>query len=290
MEVDVKEYLRRVKELETISFEQYKIINAIRVTANNVSRVTYIPLKETEQVFANTPEEAGFNMMISLGVIVGIIVGIICRIKYHKWSSFLLGMVISLAIAFVLGWFIGDDTPSKNARIMRENEDIKKKNQETKKTMERKVSNLNNYLNNIEGNYRKTRALLNELYSWNVLHPKYRNFIAVCSLYEYYSTGQCNQLEGHEGAYSRFEQELLLKSIIYKLDIVIEKLDQIQNTQYELYSAIKQSNQNIYRINQNLNLIAQQNNRLENYSEIIAYNSRVAAKNTEIIKWIETFR
>lgn len=49
--------------------------------------------------------------------------------------------------------------------------------------------------------YIQVEKNLEQLYGLNIIFPKYRNMTAVCSLYEYISSGRCDTLEGQAGAY-----------------------------------------------------------------------------------------
>ena len=89
----------------------------------------------------------------------------------------------------------------------------------------------------------QSQQRLEQIYSYGVIYPKYRNFVMVSSLYEYICAGRCDTLEGHEGAYNILETEIRLNYIIIQLDRVISLLNQIKDHQYLLYSAIQEANQ-----------------------------------------------
>ena len=61
-----------------------------------------------------------------------------------------------------------------------------------------------------------TESMLRKLYSKDIVHQKYRNFIAISQIYEYFDTGRCTELEGPNGAYNLFESELRQNIIIIK--------------------------------------------------------------------------
>ena len=89
-----------------------------------------------------------------------------------------------------------------------------------------------------------------------------------------------------------FEEEIRLDRILTKLDIIIEKLEQIKQNQYMLYVAIKDAqntSENILRElktikNQNVDILNQAGVIAEN-SYITACNSQITAQNTEFLKW-----
>ena len=88
----------------------------------------------------------------------------------------------------------------------------------------------------------KLREELKRHYENGVVHPKYRNFLAVTQIYEYFDTGRCNTLEGADGAYNLFESELRANTIISQLSQVIQKLEEIKEAMYLLCRAIESTN------------------------------------------------
>ena len=54
----------------------------------------------------------------------------------------------------------------------------------------------------------KTKDLLSELYSQDIIYPKYRNLPALTSMYEYFITGRCDEFAGPHGAYNLYEDEV----------------------------------------------------------------------------------
>lgn len=59
---------------------------------------------------------------------------------------------------------------------------------------------------------------------------------------EYLASGRCYSLEGHEGAYNIYENELRQNTIINQLDGITSKLDSIKSNQYLLYNSITEAN------------------------------------------------
>ena len=93
-----------------------------------------------------------------------------------------------------------------------------------------------------------SKKKLEQIYDKNIIFPKYRNMVMVCSLYEYVCTGRCDTLEGHEGAYNLLELEIRLDKIVTQLDRVVEILGRIQRSQYMVYSAIQDANRQSAKI------------------------------------------
>lgn len=124
-------------------------------------------------------------------------------------------------------------------------------------------------------NINQTEAILNKVYSANIIHPKYRNFVAVSQIYEYFETGRCSELEGPNGAYNLYENELRLNTIIDKLDIIISQLATLNATMGMVVSAINYSNSMLSDISSSLG-------RIEANTALTAYNSQCIAFNTDL--------
>ena len=98
----------------------------------------------------------------------------------------------------------------------------------------------------------EAKTTLNDIYSVNVLPVKYRSFNAVATLYEYLENGVCTVVQGHGGIYDTYEYHLEIGRIIAKLDVIIQKLEQIAANQEVLYEAITETNQLLGKIDQDI--------------------------------------
>lgn len=93
---------------------------------------------------------------------------------------------------------------------------------------------------------------LTKLYSQNIVYAKYRNLVAIATIYEYFDSGRCTELEGPNGAYNMYEGELRSNIIICSLSQIISDLGQIKNGQYALYEQIRRSNENVTHLLNNI--------------------------------------
>lgn len=119
------------------------------------------------------------------------------------------------------------------------------------------LKNLNQYnenytqiSNNHKNAYRSLVNALDDLYSEDIIYPKYRNLVAISAINEYLMSGRCDKLEGPDGAYNLYEMELRQNIIIGQLSSIINNIEQIRNNQYSLYQELQKSN---YTINEILN-------------------------------------
>ena len=133
---------------------------------------------------------------------------------------------------------------------------------------------LQGQLKTLKDAHKKTVDTLNKLYNKGVIHKKYWGLVPICSLYGYFDTGVCTQLEGHEGAYNKYDTECRLDRIISKLDQVIQRLDEIKELQQDLYDAIEESNCKVGQLIRNSERISDQLSGIQ--SQGAELNARIA--------------
>ena len=128
-----------------------------------------------------------------------------------------------------------------------------------------------------------------ELYSCNIIFPKYRNPVALATFYEYLDSGRCSALEGAGGAYNLYEGEIRADRIIAQLDDVIDALDDIQENQYMIYSELSAANKKLDALKSTMRTAVDSISRIEAntekmnvYMEKVAANSDVIAHNTAV--------
>lgn len=126
--------------------------------------------------------------------------------------------------------------------------------------------------------------VLKKLLKSGILHPKYWDFVAVSSIYEYLSTGRCSTLEGGDGAYNLYEAEILANRVIDQLDAVIDSLNTIKRNQYLMYNVLTSINRNIKDISQKMSVAVDALSHLESdvssikeTTEMIEYNTAKSA-------------
>jgi hypothetical protein len=139
-----------------------------------------------------------------------------------------------------------------------------------------KIASLQSEIGKTKAFISATKKVLSELYALNILFSKYRNLVAVSSIYEYLRSGRCVALEGHDGAYNIFENEIRQDIIIIQLDRAIAKLEEIRQTQYMLYDAVQESNMLLIQANKEMQKIGAS-------SALTAYYSGQTAKNSETL-------
>lgn len=141
----------------------------------------------------------------------------------------------------------------------------------------------------IEKQINTNSRLLEQLYDLNILHPKFRNMVAVITMLEYFEYGRCTTLQGPHGACSFYADEELHKRIISKLDVVIHKLDDIRQTQQYLYEAIQEANATAYRIYENSQRMLESNRQIAENTALTAYNTTRIRENSDILTYISAY-
>lgn len=126
-----------------------------------------------------------------------------------------------------------------------------------------------------------------ELYSFDIIFEKYRNYVAVSTLYEYILSGRCDTLVGSTGAYNLYENEIRMNMVITKLDQVVECLESIKNNQYMLYTSITNMNKELKNLNNTMSKIVVAietlgSNTLEQLSDIVNSTSIIKNKTSFI--------
>ena len=171
---------------------------------------------------------------------------------------------------------------------------------ERKNEIDRAVRQAKLEADRLTGPIAEARNSLQQLYDKNVIYPKYRNMVAVCTIYEYLESGRCSALDGPNGAYNLYESELRQNLIINKLDEVIDNIAIIQNNQFQLYkkldaieTSMKNLDKSLKEIASGVSIIGTTTLEIAQSSKITALSSivtaqcaTITAQNTEAMKYI----
>jgi len=238
----------------------------------------------------------GEEIFYLIGTIVTIIVSILLFSSCNFGGKGFVCFLIICFIAIAYGHHIYEKVEDIRASKLRYQDELRRvaqmrANDEKRMQSERITKqHLDAEIELLQTRLGKTRALLNKLYSLNIIFAKYHNFVAVCSFYEYFLSGRCSKLEGHEGAYNIYETEIRLDMILTKLDDVIAHLSKIEQNQYTLYDAICKGNDSIKQLVSQTKSIASSASYSAKQSAIAAENSRWAAQELETLRMIETYK
>lgn len=293
--MDTKAYLKNVVDLEGALYTLNKSIGYLKYGQRNLGISKNY---ESPQVPEDT---SGFVVLVAtvvfdffIGGILGLIIGFYNLMHGNGfWLSFW-ACIFIVGIILLIIVYLGFTYSDKGAHEAYEkkldeyerlvSQDSVRVNKELKKK-----KNIDLQILALQNKQKEMTTTLRKLYEMNVLYPKYRNFIAAATFLEYFDSGRCNSLEGHEGAYNIFENELRLNAILGKLDDIINHLDEIRTSQYAIYNAISEGNKTANAIYQNSVRISDNMNSITDNSAIAAYNSEITAKNSEILKFIAIY-
>ncbi len=118
------------------------------------------------------------------------------------------GFIVCIIGGFLIGCLMNKSERNgmirENQEIDEQNAIIDKKNKEERERCDQKAGILLEEVNILNNSIKEIEGVLDKYYSKNVVYPKYRNFVAIASFYEYFSSERCYELEGHEGACNFF--------------------------------------------------------------------------------------
>ena len=300
--MNLKEYLKHAVHIEMLIHEQQMSIKSLKSTIHTLKNYKYESKVDTTSFLQEGIVGVGRTIgwfsaavcfvsivapiVCALGALVGndFLYSLFMKLGIFEWWE--IGVLICLPVGVLILIIKEYQRIQRNSRVRKKNVIIEKNNQKIYARNAAKIQKLTIELDAAVKNLSDTCNIRNRFYNQNIIHPKYRNLVAVCSLYEYFETGRCNTLTGHEGAYNIYEKEIRLNRIIMQLDEVIENLNKIRSTQYELFQAINTCNRNISNLDGHLKAFTVSTNRIAENSAITAYNSRIAAENTTEMKWM----
>lgn len=136
----------------------------------------------------------------------------------------------------------------------------------------------------------KTKKALDAVYQVGIIHPKYRNIVAITSFFDYFDTGRCFMLTGPGGAYATYEEDLRFKRIETRLDVVISKLDEIVANQQYMAELMREANTTLSRIEASNNAMMGNIKQIKENSELTAYNSQCAAQSNAAMEHIMIYQ
>lgn len=291
----LKQYMKKVYGLEKSIYEQ-------KVLANNIkSKISQI--NSSLKLNLEVKEKAG-NQNGKL--FAGIIASIIISAGLFWLSFFLEGPGIGapqiaitfarvLAVAYTVISLIGIVVVLyKRGKTVRYNRAVEMENIENQKEFQNWQSNLlatrkslREEFDIVKNEIGKYEQILEELYSFDILFPKYRNIVAVSSIFEYLEAERCYELTGHEGAYNLYENELRLGHIIEQLDDIKVELREIKENQEKLYEAIQTSNVILHQILDQEIMNGKALHGIQQNQSIIQYNQKRQNDRLGYLTWIE---
>jgi len=282
------EYVKTIYEMESSLFMMDDLLTQMEEKSKSIRSYKETPTYAYEAKPKNKEVAVAW---IVLPFLTGVFAGLF---NPNKILGLLIYGTIGLIIGIILSIIISNIKFTRRLKEWEEhqtetaiiNTSIIEQNKRENTLYQQKADLLDNEISKLEEKNNETINLLNAYYDLNIIYPKYRNLIAISSIYEYLLSGKCHELTGPGGAYATYDLESRLDYIIVRLDDVIEKLDQIQNNQYQLYDAI---NNGFKQSNALLNDIAHGIDRLETSQELNTYYNRITARNSEYFRMVHFY-
>lgn len=309
----LREYISHVKNLEVIRYQEIALLQSVE-SKLYFAKQNY---RKINNSFIDVPKEPSLSTKIGsslgsaigfgiMGIIISVVIVIALMVSYiipviNIPALFIVGFIdlkglgvfqvagyfvcIIGIISCALGFLIGKSDSSQkayNEKVM----EIEEKNGENQKKLSnirQRVQILSTEVDKIKAALAETENTLQLCYQHNIIYSKYRNLVAVCMFEEYLSSGRCTALTGHEGAYNIYENEIRLNLIITKLDDIINRLDEIQENQYQLAHEIRMSAQKISKIG---NSIDEHLENIEYSTQLSTYLNGISALNSSYLVWL----
>ena len=139
----------------------------------------------------------------------------------------------------------------------------------------------------LDAPFEDTQKLLSRIYDADIIFPKYRNMVAMCTMYEYFASGRCTELMGPTGAYNLYEAELRQNLIINQLEKVNANLEQVKQNQYILYQGIAETNKVLGEVSADIKGVLNMTTDIAISSRITAFCSQITAKNAVAQTYLE---
>lgn len=285
-------YLKVVATMESQLWSQDRLLSKLKARESSLAHPKNIE-KPQRASFDKDYDEIMIYSIVGLGFVT-LYKTLRALVENGFWSALLtlvVGGILSLGIPALiflsLGYALGGPGYKKamieyEAKVAR---DKKRVSQELKFKQE-----IQRQIAGVQAERQRTKQTLNALYSLSIIHASYRNLVAVSSLFDYLDKGICKRLEGRDGAYAFYEEDLRFQRIESKLDIIIQKLDQIASNQEYLASLIREGNAAMYRIEQQNNAMARTMDSISENAAVAAYNTRCCAESLAIMESISIYR
>lgn len=313
--MDNKKLIEYVKCIKDVEISLYGQRRAMAQTKDNINHcrqcseydeLPYIEAKLKEKAANGFLSNAlGTLVLTFLGSVIG---AVICGILFGLFKGFvaaakaggIVGAIIVLILS-IIGIFLPDPTDEENEQIIKntnlQNEQIRQKNETNKQTALKNKSFLSVLTEEYQilgKSIKDTAELLEKYYDLDIIYPKYRNLVYICSIYEYLESNRCDSLTGPHGAYNLLENDIKYARVVEKLDRISQTLEDIKDNQRELYYAISETNNSLNSLNTSLNNLSKNvsNELTELNAQVsqIEYNSKITADSSQFLAMYSYFK
>ncbi len=251
--MDIKEYISRVKDLEVSCYEQSLYLNELKNERQRVQKPQlHSAVKPEQSSLCKKYEGTGCATAASValaGLIISLALNFAIDLSLVSILVFIgVGICLGIVVSIVLNAKVRADQKRIDNVTKQENENIQRRNTAILNAVPKKVQLVDAELAKATKLYQETCDLLQKYYDEGVVFEKYRGMVPICMFHEYLQSGRCSSLTGHEGAYNIYETELRMNIILVKLDEIIENLKRIEDNQYVLAEAIRESTTEVKKL------------------------------------------
>ena len=129
--------------------------------------------------------------------------------------------------------------------------------------------------NILKRQYQETLSVLEKYYNLGVIYKNYCSMVPVSMFVQYLESGRADKLEGHEGCYNLYENDLKFQIIVSELQSLRSDL---RHSMSVLYDSLDECNRNVSRLNEQSIITNQHLAVMEYHEEQTAQNSRALAE------------
>ncbi len=296
------EYLKNVKDLEVSCYLQAQVIQRLKQQPQKMKQ-EIDALEQTQSESITKPSSFIVDLILGVfssaffaligaifGAVGGGVIWFILRlfdgspkfIPFVKRGAIIVFILVFFASLLMI-IFSGKDNRKTYPERLKAFQDRQSANKNLIERKKKQRLDFGQILLQSDMKYKETQRLLQRYYDLGYIYPSYRGMVPICTIYQYFESGRCSCLEGHEGAYNLYESELRMNLILSKLDDIIYRLDDISRNQMVLAQEIRRSDAKISEISKSLNSI-------EANTAVSRYLSGITAANTSYLAWVDYIR
>lgn len=278
--IELAKYLKTVSELEAANYTYDTLIQRTegKIKTLNIPREIKLHGCGTNRVISILSAVFVGIMCACLGAMVGpILEYFVVRIADLDWSNE--PWILISAVCFIFGFTKFINIDKKHEKEWQSEKRYYEKECADDALRLKKEAEQTSYLKNLQKQaapvHKEVKTELKKFYEQDVIFPKYRNFIAITQINEYFESGRCDTLTGPNGAYNLYENELRMNMVVDRLDKIMTSLEDIKKNQYLIYCEIVKTNSFLSGIIQELENISDNTASAAASASVVAYNTEV---------------
>lgn len=282
-------YLRMLYDMESSVYQQKELIKGLLAIKTPIPPPP--PRDNGKPVFKQ--KKISVKVLKVIALIALLVTGVLIINSPRDWLKSIIGVLFIFGL-FMLFYFLSSVYDSVKGKAENKKEVAQwYMDNASRRTYAAAVAKKNYIENEIQIAANKVNGsiqLLNQMYSNNIIYPKYRNLPAISSFLDYFSSGRCSSLTGAYGAYNLYESEARMDGIITRLDNISSQLTQIQLNQQMLYFAVKDCSLTVSRLCRSVEESANHLSQIAATQSRIEQNTAMAAYRAELLEKESAYR